>query len=107
MNMKKLAMIGYSRFHQLDENWDGQLDNLSGLAYALLGFGILAGVGILVVAKFSNLTDTGGSLENSDAHSFLGQVIDAYKTMGDFLGIIVIVLVAVVIVGVTRLFGRQ
>ena len=105
--MKKLATIGAARSNEIFGKFDGQIDTLSGIAYTLLGFGIIAGVGILVIAQFANMTDTGGSIENADANAFLDQVVGAYSTLGDFLTVVVITLVAVMLIRVAALVGNR
>ena len=74
------------------EKVKAQLDGLGGIAYALVGLAIMGGVGVLITAQFN------GSTTNANAQEFLGQVLDGYGTLGDFIPIVVIALVGLLLI---------
>jgi len=85
-------------FEILQNKVKAQLEGLGGIAYALVGLAIMGGVGVLITAQFNT------SANNSQAQSFLGQVLTGYQTLGNFIPIIVIALVGLLLIS---FFGNR
>ena len=70
----------------------GNFQMLSGVAKSLVVFGIMIGVGLLILGKFQDTTDS-----NSTAHTEIGNVTSLFSDLTTWGGIVLIVIMAYVI----------
>ena len=75
-------------------------DNLTGLAWALVIFGIIIGLGALVVSEFQ-----GQMTPDSDAYNATGEALAGIGDLAGWTGTIVLIGVVVVIIGAVALIA--
>lgn len=84
----------------------GQIANITGLGYSLLVLGIVLGLSLVMLAEFKGTEAVYN--DSADANATIGDVMDVYDDVVDWLPIIVIVVIVSIILGLLGFgFGRK
>lgn len=95
-----LGMSGQGR--SFFKNKRGNFDMLSNTAKSLVVFGIMIGVGLLILGKFQASTDV-----NSTAYTEIGKVATLFSDLTTWGGIVLIVIMAYVIMRYLGVFDSK
>jgi len=80
----------------------GNFNMLSGVAKSLVVFGIMIGVGVLILTKFQASTNS-----SSEAYKQIGSVIGLFSSLTTWGGIVLIVIMGYVILRYLGVFERE
>ena len=89
----------------LKMNNKGQLGNLTSLGYGLMILGVILGLSLVVLSEFKSTEAVYN--DSIDANETMGDVIDVFGDVVDWLPIIVIVVIIAIILGLLGFgFGK-
>jgi len=83
-------------------NETGNFQMLTGIAKSLVVFGIMIGLGILILTKFRDST-----VENSTAYNEINEIITLFTDLRTWGGIVLIVIVGYVILRYLGVFDKE